>query len=67
MLRRLRPLVGGSYLVVGGGFMFCVAVFKTPEERFVTGIVLASGVALFVLGVLEITSALRRRRSLMSS
>jgi hypothetical protein len=59
-LARLRPLIGGSYLIASGGFMFWVAVFKTPEEQFVSGIVLAAGVALFVLGFLEIITASRR-------
>jgi hypothetical protein len=61
LFRRLRPLIGGSYLVVGGAYMSWVAVFRTPDERLVSGIVLAAGVALFVLGLLEIITALRRR------
>jgi hypothetical protein len=61
IFHRLRPLIGGSYLVVGGAYMFWVAVFRTSDERLVSGIVLAAGVALFVLGLLEIISALRRR------
>lgn len=59
-LARLRPFIGGSYLIASGGFMFWVAVFKTPEEQLVSGIVLAACVALFVLGFFEITTAFRR-------
>ena len=58
---RLRSFIGGGYFIAGSGFMFWVSVFRSPEERFVGGIVLASGFALFVLGLLEIASALRRR------
>lgn len=57
---RLRPLIGGSYFIAGGGFMLWVAVFKAPEEQLVSGIVLACGVALFVLGLLEIKAARSR-------
>ena len=60
---RLRPLIGGSYLIASGAFMIWVAVFRTPEEKFVSGIVLAAGVALFVFGLLEIITALRRTRT----
>ena len=61
LLARLRPLIGGSYLIASGGFMLWVAVFRTPEEQFVNGIVLAAGVALFALGFLEIVAAMRRQ------
>jgi hypothetical protein len=60
IVARVRPFIGGSYLIASGGFMFWVAVFKTPEEQFVGGIVLAAGVALLVLGFLEIVTASRR-------
>ena len=59
-LATLRPLIGGSYLIASGGFMLWVAVFKTPEEQLVSGIVLVAGVALFILGFLEIVTAMRR-------
>jgi hypothetical protein len=59
-LARLRPFIGGSYLIASGGFMLWVAVFRRLEEQLVSGIVLAAGVALFVLGFLEIFTASRR-------
>jgi hypothetical protein len=40
--------------------MLWVATFGSPEERLVDGILLVSGIALFVLGLLEIIAALRR-------
>jgi hypothetical protein len=59
---RLRPFIGGAYFVAGGGFMLWVAIFGLPEEPLVDAILLVSGIALFVLGLLEITTASRSSR-----
>jgi len=59
---RVRSLVGGSYLVVGGGFMLRVATSPSTDEALVDGILLAAGLGLFVLGLIEIVTAWRRHR-----
>jgi hypothetical protein len=57
---RLRPVVAGSYLVIGGGFMLWVAAFRPVDAGLVRFILLAAGGALALLGSIEILTALRR-------
>ena len=59
-VRGLRPYLGGSYLLVGGGFMLWAAVFRS-DVRIVRVILLGCGLALAALGVFEIVTAMRRR------